>query len=190
MRYEIILDSGETANKCTIAPLSDRGDFRIFPVKQGQRLGPLKSQILLHHQGQCLTEIKKSLGQVQAIASIDCVWHRLDSLIRRIEGECPTLARIPDGFQTVYPRHNKKGTDPDNSLATIEAIFIAAGLLGHWDLSLLSKYHFAGKFLEVNKSRFLELGVAQAAAKPVLPLPLNQTRNAFQRRLNRGKIKI
>jgi hypothetical protein len=32
MIYEIILDAGETANKCTIAPLAHRPDFRLFPV--------------------------------------------------------------------------------------------------------------------------------------------------------------
>jgi hypothetical protein len=77
MHYEVILDSGETPNKCTIAPLRYRPDFHLYPVKGNAVFGPLKASILLHHEGQCLTEIQKSLTGVQGIAAIDCVWRRV-----------------------------------------------------------------------------------------------------------------
>lgn len=187
MFYEVIIDRGETANKCTIAPVSQRPDFRIFRVQETLALGPLSAPILLHHQGECITELKKSLGEVQGIASIDCVWHRLDGLINRIAGVKPAFARIPDGFETVYPRHNRHGKDPSKGLATIEAIFIGAALIGRWDVSLLSKYYFAEKFLQVNQTRFLELGVRQASEPYTPPEVSPWPRNALQRRRDRGR---
>jgi pre-rRNA-processing protein TSR3 len=187
MDYEVILDSGETANKCTIAPLSYRSDFCLIPVRGNRVFGPLKSSILLHHEGRCLSLIRKSFGPVQGIASIDCVWRRLDGLIRRIEGQLPLLARIPEGFETAYPRHSAHSIDPAGGLATIEAIFVASAMLGNWDVSLLSEYYFGRKFVELNKNRFIELGVHQASLPEALPTLTLRPRNSMQRRRDRGK---
>lgn len=184
MIYEVILDSGETANKCTIAPLAYRSDFRLYRVKGEDTLGPLASEILLHPEGPCLTEIKKSV-QVKGIATIDCVWRRVDPIIRRVAAPLPMLARIPDGFQTAYPRHSKHGFDPDCGLATIEAIFVARALLGVWDVTLLSHYHFGPEFVDLNAKRFLDLGVHQAVDPEARPIRLPKDRNSQQRRRDR-----
>lgn len=159
MFYEVIIDSGEKANKCTIVPLSHRLDFRVMKVQGAQPLGPLRSSILLHHEGECLTTLRKSIHSAHGIAAIDCVWRRLDVLLSRVIDPSPIFARIPDGFVTAYPRRSAKDTDPSKGLATIEAIFIAAAMLNNVDTSLLSKYYFGDKFLELNRSRFQELGV-------------------------------
>ena len=187
MFYEVILDSGETANKCTIAPLSYRSDFHLFRVKGAGAFGPFRSSILLHHEGECLTRIRKSFGEVQGIASIDCVWRRLDVLISRVAGKLPTLARIPDGFVTAYPRHSARNTDPTAGLATIEAIFVASAMLGNWDATLFSEYYFGRKFLELNQRRFLELDVHQAADQDAFPELPQRPRHSLQRRRDRGK---
>lgn len=188
MLYEVILDSGETPNKCTIAPLADRPDFRLLPGKGSGPLGPLIAPVLLHHEGECLLTIKKSFdGGVNGIASIDCVWRRLDALLERIAGPLPILGRIPEGFKTVYPRRSAGGSDPVGGLATIEAIFIAGALLGNWDVSLLSEYYFGRKFVEANRDRFLELGVHQAGNPDAVPIMSLRSRNSMQRRHDRGK---
>jgi pre-rRNA-processing protein TSR3 len=187
MHYEVIIDAGETINKCTIAPLSSRPDFRLFRVKGPKPLGPLLSPILLHHEGQCLTQLREQLPQVQGIATIDCVWNRLDVLMRRISGQLPILARIPNGFETAYPRRSAQNTDPEGGLATIEAIFVAAALLGNWDITLFSEYYFGGKFVDLNRELFLKLGVSQAGdpqCQPVLPARI---RTSQQRRRDRGR---
>ncbi len=186
MRYEIILDTGETANKCTIAPLRDRPDFRLIRVQGAQALGPLSAPILLHHEGECLTRIRASAAPIDGIASIDCVWKRLGLLVDRVEGRLPRLARIPDGFETAYPRRSVKNTDPDGGLATIEAIFVAAALLGRWDASLLSRYYFGRRFVEMNRKRLLELGVAQAGDDRMLPVLEERPRSSAQRRMDRS----
>lgn len=185
MFYEVIVDVGETPNKCTILPLRHRKDFHLTSVKGRRSFDPFRSEVLLHHEGQCLTELRKSLKMVQGIACIDCVWRRLDGLLKRVAPPLPLLARIPDGFVTAYPRKSAQSTDPDGGLATIEAIFVAAALLGHWDPSLLSEYHFGRKFVEMNQKLFVELGVIQAADSQNFPVLNQQTRNSRQRRLNR-----
>lgn len=188
MIYEIIVDSGETANKCTIAPLASRTDFHLFRVKGDGPLGPLSAPVLLHHEGQCLTTLRETVSPVPALASVDCVWRRLPKLLNRIEwkdGKQPALAKIPEGFRTVYPRVGANGTDPQGGLATIEALFVAAALLGNYDPTLLSQYHFARRFIELNVSRFFELGVeSNPEAFPLVPSP---ARNAMSRRQNRGR---
>src|SRR3954470_19894871 len=111
MIYEVILDSGETPNKCTIAPLAGRKDFRILPVRGTGPLGPLTSRILLHHDGACLHELSRDLGPVHGIAAVDCVWPRLPGLIGRIAAPAPIPVRLPEGFVTAYPRKSHSKTD-------------------------------------------------------------------------------
>jgi ribosome biogenesis protein Tsr3 len=137
----------------------------------------LKSSVLLHPEGECLTKIKSSMG----IAAIDCVWRRVEPILSRIAAPVPVLARIPDGFQTAYLRKSSFGFDPDGGLATIEAIFAARALLGDWQPDLLSKYPFGRAFVELNEKRFLELGV-NIDAMPVFSPP---PKNSLQRRRDR-----
>lgn len=187
MQYEVIIDTGETPNKCTIAPLHSRPDFKLFRVNKDPILGPLRSEVLLHHQGQCLSAFSQSSRKVSGVAAIDCVWRRLDGLIRRIEGPVPELVRIPEGFRTAYPRRSVLNTDPAGGLATIEAIFVASALLGKWDVSLLSEYYFGRRFVEMNLNRFLELGVSRASEADALPVLPSRPRHSLQRRRDRGK---
>jgi pre-rRNA-processing protein TSR3 len=188
MRYEIIVDSGETPNKCTITPLSGRSDFRLFPVYGEGPLGPLYSPIFLHPEGECLSTVHKALGIPSGIACIDCVWRRLPVLEKRLawKKEPALRVRIPEGFKTVYPRVGAKHSDPEGGLATIEAIFIAAALLGNVDTSLLSKYYFARDFLEENRKRFEDFDIINLEALPY-PSKTPQERNASTRRWNRGR---
>ena len=187
MLYEVILDIGETPNKCTIAPLAGRSDFKLIRVKGEAALGPLVSPLLLHHQGACLTTLTALSRKTGGIASVDCVWRRLDYLLGRIAGQIPVLAKIPEGFLTAYPRFSRHTPDPDGGLATIEAIFVASALLGRWDVSLLSEYYFGRKFVALNRQRFLDLGVSQAADAGELPPLVPRQRTSQQRRRDRGK---
>jgi pre-rRNA-processing protein TSR3 len=191
MIYEIIVDSGETPNKCTIAPLSYRSDFHLFDVWGEGPLGPLSAPILLHHEGACLTEIRNTSKMAPALASVDCVWRRLPKLINRIEwinDSKPILVKIPPGFKTVYPRTGRPNADPSEGLATIEAIFIATSLLGNWDPTLLAHYYFGREFVELNANRFLDLGVSQAAAPNQIPTLALKARDSLRRRINRGRM--
>ncbi|MDZ4677949.1 MAG: hypothetical protein SGI74_10645 [Oligoflexia bacterium] len=186
MFYEVAIEASETANKCTIAPLYYRSDFRLIQIKGPDVFGPLNSSILLHHKGKCLTTVQKTLPQINGIATIDCVWRRLDQFMGRIAGKLPELVRIPDGFETAYPRRSVNNADPTGGLATIEAIFVAAAVLGNWDTSLLAEYYFGAEFIKINEKRFVKLGVTQATDNDLLPKYCRQ-RSSMQRRRDRGR---
>lgn len=186
MFYEVILDSGETANKCTIAPLESRPDFRLFRVKGAAPIGPLQSEIILHHEGEDITGVLSS-KKILGIAAVDCVWKRLPTLLKRVQGAEPRPVRIPSGFVTAYPRKSERDDDPSGGLATIEALFIAAALNGNWDATLLKEYFFSHRFLELNFNRLLELGVHQVKEKLLWPTTFDKKRNSLQRRRDRGR---
>jgi len=188
VKYEIVVDHGETENKCTITPLRGRPDFQFFSVFGQGPLGPLSAPLLLHPDGQCLTEIPGR--PVSALASVDCVWRRLPKILPRLSwlGNPARLAKIPSGFITAYPRTGRPQADPEGGLATVEAIFIAAALLGNWDPSLLGRYYFGRVFVERNARRFVELGVRQAADEVLWPTQLQPQRNSYRRNANRGRL--
>ena len=58
--------------------------------------------------------------------------------------------RCLHGYQTAYPRRSKRGTDPENGLASIEALFVAYYLLGRPTDELLQHYRWAEDFLRLN----------------------------------------
>lgn len=157
MIYEVLVDRAETANKCTILPLAARQDFEILRFEPNQRLKPLTGDLLLHPEGVPLD--RKEHAGVRKISAVDCTWKKLTRFVKRIDGPLPALGRIPDGFVTAYPRRNKKDLDPDQGLATIEALFIASAFAGHWDESLFSRYHFGREFLHLNREAFARYGV-------------------------------
>jgi pre-rRNA-processing protein TSR3 len=156
--YEIIVDHSETSKKCTILPLRYRDDFSIRRYKPKKVLPPLTADVLLHPDGISLDQLAKP--DTTKIAALDCIWRRLEAIMKCMEGPLPTLVSIPPGFETAYPRKSKDGSDPSGGLATIEALFIAAAFLGHWDVSLLDKYYFGDAFLARNEAVFRGYGLA------------------------------
>ncbi len=161
MIFQVLVDRSETVNKCTILPLSYREDFEIVRFDKGQLMASLTGDLLLHPEGRPLQELSRR--ESRRIVAIDCTWKRLRPIVNRIEKPLPELAGIPEGFVTAYPRRNKKNLDPTAGLATIEALFIAAALLGHWDESLLAHYHFGQAFLDLNRDTFARYGVPPRA---------------------------
>lgn len=191
MRYEIVLDHGETMNKCTVTPLRDRSDFRFFPVFGEGRVGPLSAPLLLHHEGECLTMLRDRFPTPPDLACVDSVWRRVPRILRKLqwgEGLSALSVKIPAGFVTAYPRVGRPNQDPPGGLATIEAIFTAAALLGNWDVSLLAKYYHGRGFVERNARRFQELGVAQAGDLASWPATPPLIRHAWSRKRNRGRL--
>lgn len=183
MQFEIIVDHGETANKCTIVPLEYRSDFYL---RFGTVTGPLRADVLLHHNGTPLHQLSVKERMVTRVGVIDCVWRRLAPILDRLEKPLPALVSIPAGFVTAYPRRSKKDFDPAGGLATIEAIFIAAAFLGHWDETLLREYYFAERFLKENDAAFRRYGIIPPLVqKPVYRPTVAKT--SHQRRLGRGR---
>ena len=57
------------------------------------------------------------------------------------------------GYRTAYPRVSKRGTDPGNGLASVEALFVAYFVLGRPTDGLLDHYRWAEEFLSQNNLR-------------------------------------
>ncbi len=184
LEFEIIVDHGETSNKCTILPLRYRQDFHISHVPKSFSR---EADILLHPEGLALNEFVASKPAIRRLAAVDCIWRRLDPILQVIHAP-PSRVSIPAGFVTAYPRVSKKDFDPSGGLATIEALFIAGAFLGHWDVSMLREYFFAEKFLEMNESAFREYGLLQTWEKPIYQPSVIKTSRS--RRLSRGRIPL
>lgn len=60
---------------------------------------------------------------------------------------------ILTGWQTAYPRRSKTHADPENGLATVEALFAAGCILGLRDDSFLRFYPWRDEFLKLNRAR-------------------------------------
>lgn len=155
----MLVDKGETPNKCTILPLDGHPDLTIVRFLRGVPLAPLSGDVFLHPEGEALDVLARSGLAPRRISLVDSLWKRLDVIVQHIEKPYPTKARIPEGFVTAYPRRNKKNLDPEGGLATIEALFIAAAFFGVWDETLLAKYHFGAEFLTLNAATFARHGV-------------------------------
>ena len=58
---------------------------------------------------------------------------------------------IPGGFRTAYPRRQNDCPNPEEGLASIEALYIAYILMGRDPTGLLDNYHWKDLFLEKNR---------------------------------------
>lgn len=152
MHFEILMDARENPRKCTILPLKERTDFKIRYFHAGRPISAFQSQLLLHVDGEDLSEWKQE--PVESLGLIDCNWKKVGPAMQQLAKPLPRLVKIPNSFVTAYPRRNKEGKDPEEGLATIEALFIAAAFLGNWDETLFDKYFFKEAFLQMNESQW------------------------------------
>jgi pre-rRNA-processing protein TSR3 len=146
----IVRHPKENPRKCSVLPLRGRPDvvFLGYPVRE--RPG-LDGYIRLAAEGPPLSMADASAG----VLLLDGSWRWAAAMTRDFEDVPP---RSLAGWKTAYPRVSKLGTDPDNGLASIEALFLAYHLLGRPTEGLLDHYRWARAFLEANG-----LGVRSAA---------------------------
>ncbi|MGZ3653264.1 MAG: hypothetical protein ACXVB9_21210 [Bdellovibrionota bacterium] len=150
LSFEILMDRKENPRKCTILPQKERSDFKIRYFAGPRPIPAFEADCLLHIDGEDLSTLPR--GECTSVALIDCNWKKVAGALQKVVRPLPRLVRIPEGFETAYPRRNAEGKDPEAGLATIEALFIAAAFLGTWDETILEKYHFKSEFLERNAS--------------------------------------
>jgi pre-rRNA-processing protein TSR3 len=138
----IVRDPRENAKKCSILPLAGRGDIQIFTYPPTD-LPSLDGYVRLAADGPQLSDPDRSCG----ILLLDGSWRSAGKMTRDFQHVPP---RSLSGWRTAYPRVSKLGTDPDNGLASVEALYIAYHLLGRPTDGLLDHYHWAKQFLELN----------------------------------------
>jgi pre-rRNA-processing protein TSR3 len=138
----IVRHPNENPRKCSVLPLRGRADviFLNYPVRQRP---DLSGHVRLAAEGPPLTAADAGAG----ILLLDGSWRWAGAMTRDFADVPP---RSLSGWKTAYPRVSKLGTDPDNGLASIEALFLAYHLLGRPTAGLLDHYRWAEEFLAIN----------------------------------------
>lgn len=138
----IVRHPAENPRKCSVYPLRGRSGivFLNYPVS---RVPDLSNYVRLAAEGPALSAQDAGKG----ILLLDGSWRWAGAMTRDFEQVPP---RSLAGWKTAYPRVSKLGTDPDNGLASVEALYLACHLLGLPTQGLLDHYRWAATFLEVN----------------------------------------
>jgi pre-rRNA-processing protein TSR3 len=139
----IIRHSHENPRKCSILPLRGRPDlvFLRHPVTERP---PLAGYVRLAAEGPELSLADAGCG----VLLLDASWRWAEVMTRDFRDVPP---RSLHGYQTAYPRVSKRGTDPDNGLASVEALYVAYHILGRPTAGLLDHYRWAEEFLRQNR---------------------------------------
>jgi pre-rRNA-processing protein TSR3 len=138
----IVRHEAENRKKCSIWPLRGRADLVILPYPVKCR-PDLAGYIRLAAEGPELSPADRGAG----VLLLDGSWRWAGSMERDFADIPP---RSLHGYRTAYPRTSKLGTDPDNGLASVEALYLAYRILGRDTTGLLDHYHWAAEFLRVN----------------------------------------
>ena len=138
----IVRHTRENPRKCSVLPLRGRPDlvFLNYPLKERP---PLEGYLRLAADGPELSAVDAARG----ILLHDGSWRWAASMTRDFIDVEP---RSLHGYRTAYPRVSKLGTDPDNGLASVEALFVAYHLLGRPTDGLLDHYRWRADFLQLN----------------------------------------
>jgi len=138
----IVRHPRENPRKCSVLPLRGRADVLLwtYPVRGSP---PLDGYVRLSAEGPPLSPADAAKG----LLLLDGSWRWAAAMARAF---CDVPARSLHGWRTAYPRVSKRGTDPANGLASIEALFAAYHLLGRPTTGLLDHYYWAEAFLQAN----------------------------------------
>jgi pre-rRNA-processing protein TSR3 len=141
----IVRHPKENPRKCSILPLRGRTDlaFLTYPVKVPPSL---EGYVRLAAEGPELSVADAEKG----VLLLDGSWRWAGSMNKTFLEVPP---RALHGWRTAYPRASKRGTDPDNGLASVEALFVAYHILGRPTDGLLDHYRWAEEFLHINGLR-------------------------------------
>lgn len=147
MHILILRDPRESKKKCSLTPL--RGKERIRFVEYApERRVVAAERIFLDPEGEEFAAEDRG----KDLFLIDCSWRRVPQLLATVEG--PLVHRRLPSLVTAYPRKSKQFADPAAGLASIEALFAAAYLLGERRDELLEGYRWRDEFLEANRDFF------------------------------------
>jgi pre-rRNA-processing protein TSR3 len=138
----IVRHPRENPRKCSVLPLRGRSDviFLNYPVS---RRPPLEGYVRLAAEGPPLSLVDAESG----LLLLDGSWRWAAGMTRDF---VDVPARSLSGWRTAYPRTSRLGTDPENGLASVEALVIAYHLLGRPRDGLLDHYRWAAEFLALN----------------------------------------
>jgi pre-rRNA-processing protein TSR3 len=154
----IVRHPAENPKKCSVLPLKGHPALR-FVVFPPMRPLDLTGYVRLAAEGPKLSSADAEMG----LLLLDASWNRAGKMARAF-ADVPPRSLV--GIRTAYPRASKRGTDPDNGLASVEALVAAHRLLGRPTTGFLDHYHWADEFLRLNG--WLDLGCGTTSTLPLL----------------------
>ena len=140
----VIRHPKERIAKCSLRSLHDRPDIVFLRARPGFRFDAT-GFTLLAVDGEPLS----SADAGRPLLLLDSSWRWLPQLLGSVTG-APLRRSIPAGVRTAYPRQSKVHDDPQQGLASVEALYVARRILGDDDPSLLAGYHWREQFLAAN----------------------------------------
>ena len=156
MHFVIVQDHKENRRKCTLTPLVGREGITFLclghPKRQAFEL-EVPGGILLHIDGPPLRRADATILGNGKVLLVDSTWARVPKVLKRLKvasGMRLERRSLPRELVTAYPRRSKLNRDPDEGLASVEALFLAAAILGEPEPDLLRHYRWSGEFLERN----------------------------------------
>jgi pre-rRNA-processing protein TSR3 len=155
MRFFIVQDYKENRRKCTLTPLAgvDGMTFLCLGPRKQAPEAEVPGGVLLHIDGRPLHRSDADLLGDGCLLLVDSTWARVPKVLRRMKvtaGGRLEKRSLPRGFITAYPRKSKLKRDPDEGLASVEALFLAAVILGEPAPDLLRHYRWSAEFLRRN----------------------------------------
>jgi pre-rRNA-processing protein TSR3 len=138
----IVRHTHENPRKCSVLPLRSRSDlvFLNYPVTDRPSLD---GYVRLAAEGDPLSPADAGSG----LLLLDGSWRWAGAMTRAF---LDVPSRSLRGYRTAYPRVSKLGTDPDNGLASVEALYVAYRILGRPTEGMLDHYRWAADFLCLN----------------------------------------
>jgi pre-rRNA-processing protein TSR3 len=138
----IIRSPRENPRKCSVLPLRGRPDlcFITYPARCAL---DLDDYVRLATEGDELSAADAERG----LLLLDASWRWAGVMSRDFAAVPPRSLR---GYRTAYPRTSKQGTDPEEGLASVEALYLAYHILGRATAGLLDHYRWAEEFLRLN----------------------------------------
>ena len=138
----IVVHPRERPSKCSVEPLRNRKEFVFctFPEPVTEDLG---NYVRLGINGPLLSAADSARG----LLLLDGTWRlaaRMEPFYSHVE------VRSLPVTQTAYPRKSAVYPDPNEGLATIEALYAALRILGRETSDLLVDYHWKTEFLKLN----------------------------------------
>ncbi len=138
----IVVHPRERRSKCSVEPLRGRKDFVFVTFPDPVPLD-VSNYVQLGIGGPELSE----QDQAKGLLLLDGTW-RWAARMAPFYQHVPVRSLPP--VKTAYPRKSEVFADPDEGLATIEALYTALRILGRSQSGLLDQYYWKDRFLELN----------------------------------------
>jgi pre-rRNA-processing protein TSR3 len=112
-----------------------------------EKIPDLSGYVMLAMEGEELSEADAGSG----LLLVDATWRYAAQMCGAIEKEIILPRRtLPRHYRTAYPRVQTECPNPDEGLASIEALYLAFMLTGRSTEGLLDRYYWKDQFLALN----------------------------------------